>query len=180
MRRTPLRRNSLILAIASPRAIRFFFFLCCLLVQHIRRCFRTAACASSAPRAPRPCSKPAKAFAKRFLQRHNIPTANYAVCSTAAEVEKAIEIFHPPIVVKADGLAAGKGVIICDSRHTAAEAAHGLFTGALLGRGRAAGRHRGVPEGRRGQLSLPQRRQARRAARSRAGPQAHRRGRHRP
>jgi glutathione synthase/RimK-type ligase-like ATP-grasp enzyme len=74
-----------------------------------------------------------KGFAKRFLQRHNIPTPNYAVCSSPAEVEKAIEIFHPPIVVKADGLAAGKGVIICESRHTAAEAAQGLFTGALLG-----------------------------------------------
>ena len=74
-----------------------------------------------------------KGFAKRFLQRHNIPTPNYAVCASAAEVEKAIEIFHPPIVVKADGLAAGKGVIICDSRATAVEAAQGLFTGALLG-----------------------------------------------
>ncbi|MGO9325246.1 MAG: phosphoribosylamine--glycine ligase [Terracidiphilus sp.] len=74
-----------------------------------------------------------KGFAKRFLQRHNIPAPNYAVCSSPVEVEKAIEIFHPPIVVKADGLAAGKGVIICDSRATAAEAAQGLFTGALLG-----------------------------------------------
>ncbi len=74
-----------------------------------------------------------KSFAKRFLQRHNIPTPNYAVCASTAEVEKAIEIFHPPIVVKADGLAAGKGVIICDSRSAAAEAAQGLFTGALLG-----------------------------------------------
>jgi phosphoribosylamine---glycine ligase len=74
-----------------------------------------------------------KGFAKRFLQRHNIPTGNYAVCATAAEVEKAVEIFHPPIVVKADGLAAGKGVIICPSRHAALEAAQGLFTGTLLG-----------------------------------------------
>jgi len=74
-----------------------------------------------------------KGFAKRFLQRHNIPTANYAVCTTAAELEKAVEIFHPPIVVKADGLAAGKGVIICQSRHTALEAALGLFSGKLLG-----------------------------------------------
>jgi phosphoribosylamine--glycine ligase len=74
-----------------------------------------------------------KGFAKRFLQRHNIPTPNYAVCVSAAEVEKAIEVFHPPIVVKADGLAAGKGVIMCDSRHTAAEAAQDLFSGALLG-----------------------------------------------
>jgi phosphoribosylamine---glycine ligase len=74
-----------------------------------------------------------KGFAKRFLQRHNIPTANYAICTTAGELEKAVEIFHPPIVVKADGLAAGKGVLICQSRRTAVEAAQGFFTGALLG-----------------------------------------------
>jgi phosphoribosylamine--glycine ligase len=74
-----------------------------------------------------------KSFAKRFLQRNNIPTANYAVCTTAAELEKAVDMFHPPIVVKADGLAAGKGVVICPSRQTALEAAQSLFTGALLG-----------------------------------------------
>jgi phosphoribosylamine--glycine ligase len=74
-----------------------------------------------------------KGFAKRFLQRHKIPTANYAVCANAAELEKAIEIFHPPIVVKADGLHAGKGVIICPSRNTALEAAHDLLSGKLLG-----------------------------------------------
>jgi phosphoribosylamine--glycine ligase len=74
-----------------------------------------------------------KGFAKRFLQRHKIPTGNYALCTTAAELEKAVEIFHPPIVVKADGLAAGKGVIICPSRNIAIEAAQGLFSGKLLG-----------------------------------------------
>jgi phosphoribosylamine--glycine ligase len=74
-----------------------------------------------------------KSFAKRFLQRHNIPTANYAVCTSAEEVDKAIEFFHPPIVVKADGLAAGKGVVICQSRRSAIEAAQGLFDGKLLG-----------------------------------------------
>jgi phosphoribosylamine--glycine ligase len=74
-----------------------------------------------------------KAFAKRFLQRHNIPTASYAVCASAAEFDQAVEIFHPPIVVKADGLAAGKGVVICPSRQIAIEAAQGLFSGKLLG-----------------------------------------------
>ena len=74
-----------------------------------------------------------KSFAKRFLQRHNIPTAKYAVCTSAAELEKAVEFFHPPIVVKADGLHAGKGVIICESRQIAIEAAQGIFSGALLG-----------------------------------------------
>jgi phosphoribosylamine--glycine ligase len=78
-----------------------------------------------------------KGFAKRFLQRHKIPTGNFALCSSPAEAKKAVEVFHPPIVVKADGLAAGKGVIICPSRHTAVEAAEDLFSGALLG----------VPEG---------------------------------
>lgn len=74
-----------------------------------------------------------KAFAKEFMKRHKIPTANFAVCLNATEVEHALGFFHPPIVVKADGLFAGKGVIICDSRHTALEAAQGLFSGALLG-----------------------------------------------
>jgi phosphoribosylamine---glycine ligase len=73
-----------------------------------------------------------KAFAKQFMKRHQIPTAKYAVCSHADELDKAISFFHPPIVVKADGLAAGKGVLICESRNIALEAAHGLFTGSLL------------------------------------------------
>jgi phosphoribosylamine--glycine ligase len=75
-----------------------------------------------------------KGFAKRFLQRHKIPTANYAVCTSAAEIERAIDFFHPPIVVKADGLHAGKGVIICESRHMAFETAEELLSGRLLGK----------------------------------------------
>jgi phosphoribosylamine--glycine ligase len=74
-----------------------------------------------------------KGFAKQFMKRHNIPTANFAVCLSQPEVEKAITHFHAPIVVKADGLFAGKGVIICESRNTALEAAQGLFSGTLLG-----------------------------------------------
>ncbi|HTX77064.1 MAG TPA: phosphoribosylamine--glycine ligase [Terracidiphilus sp.] len=74
-----------------------------------------------------------KGFAKRFLQRHCIPTAGFAICTSHEELEKAVERFHPPIVVKADGLAAGKGVLICESRQTALEAAAGLFSGVLLG-----------------------------------------------
>ncbi len=100
-----------------------------------------------------------KGFAKRFLQRHNIPTANYAVCSTEAELEKAISAFHPPIVVKADGLASGKGVIICESRATALEAARGLFSGALLGEAERQVLIEEFLDGRRGEFSVPQRRQ---------------------
>lgn len=74
-----------------------------------------------------------KAFAKQFMKRYKIPTANYAVCTSAREVEHSLTYFHPPIVVKADGLAAGKGVIICPTRHFALETAQGLFSGELLG-----------------------------------------------
>lgn len=74
-----------------------------------------------------------KAFAKRFLQRHNIPTAAYAVCSSEEEARASIDLFHAPVVVKADGLAAGKGVLICQTKREAMEAVAGLFSGKLLG-----------------------------------------------
>jgi phosphoribosylamine--glycine ligase len=74
-----------------------------------------------------------KSFAKRFLERHHIPTAKYAICTTAEEAEKAVGIFHLPLVVKADGLAAGKGVLICQTRTEAVESVRGLFDGSLLG-----------------------------------------------
>ncbi len=74
-----------------------------------------------------------KGFAKRFLQRHQIPTAAYALCVDLEEARKEIEIFHAPMVVKADGLAAGKGVLICQTREEALQGVEGLFSGALLG-----------------------------------------------
>ena len=74
-----------------------------------------------------------KAFAKRFLQRHKIPTAAYAVCLSEQEALASIDLFHAPMVVKADGLAAGKGVIICQSKREAQYAVSGLFSGKLLG-----------------------------------------------
>jgi phosphoribosylamine--glycine ligase len=74
-----------------------------------------------------------KAFAKRFMQRHKIPTAAYAVAGGEKEALEAIELFHAPMVVKADGLASGKGVLICNSKKEAAEAVSGLLGGKLLG-----------------------------------------------
>src|SRR6201996_5350185 len=74
-----------------------------------------------------------KAFAKRFMQRYQIPTAAYAVAGSEKEALEAIELFHMPVVVKADGLAAGKGVIICNTKKDAVEAVQGLLGGKLLG-----------------------------------------------
>jgi phosphoribosylamine---glycine ligase len=74
-----------------------------------------------------------KSFAKRFMQRHNIPTAKYAAVSSENEALEALELFHLPVVVKADGLAAGKGVLICETKPEAEAAIAGLFGGKLLG-----------------------------------------------
>ncbi len=73
-----------------------------------------------------------KAFAKEFMQRHNIPTAGYAVCASEADLRDALVHFHPPIVVKADGLAAGKGVIICATKDEAATVATDMLSGKVL------------------------------------------------
>ena len=74
-----------------------------------------------------------KSFAKRFMQRHNIPTANYAVCAGREEALETLGRFHLPLVIKADGLAAGKGVLICETKTEAEQALDGLFSGKLLG-----------------------------------------------
>ena len=74
-----------------------------------------------------------KGFAKRFMQRHNIPTANYIVCGTELEALESVHMFSMPVVIKADGLAAGKGVLICETKAEAEQAIEGLFNGKLLG-----------------------------------------------
>jgi phosphoribosylamine--glycine ligase len=63
-----------------------------------------------------------KAFTKAFADRHHLPTAAYRICEDAQTAKAALAHFQPPYVVKADGLAAGKGVVIAPDR-TAAEAA---------------------------------------------------------
>jgi phosphoribosylamine--glycine ligase len=60
-----------------------------------------------------------KAFAKAFMQRHGIPTAHYATFTDAAAAHAHVDAHGAPIVIKADGLAAGKGVVVA---MTAAEA----------------------------------------------------------
>ena len=74
-----------------------------------------------------------KAFAKSFMQRNGIPTAAYVACATLADVQTALSGFTAPLVVKADGLAAGKGVVICQTHEEATAAAAQMFSGALLG-----------------------------------------------
>lgn len=74
-----------------------------------------------------------KSFAKEFMQRHNIPTAHYTVCTSEEDVRRSLGLFSSPVVVKADGLAAGKGVVIAQTKEEAATTAAAMFNGRLLG-----------------------------------------------
>jgi phosphoribosylamine--glycine ligase len=74
-----------------------------------------------------------KTFAKEFMQRHDIPTAAYAICTTLDQVRAELPRFTAPVVVKASGLAAGKGVVICETHLQAEAAAAEMFSGDLLG-----------------------------------------------
>ena len=53
-----------------------------------------------------------KAFSKAFMERHGVPTARARICTTAEDAEAAVAAFGAPVVIKADGLAAGKGVTV--------------------------------------------------------------------
>ncbi len=68
-----------------------------------------------------------KSFTKDFLKRHNIPTAAYEVFTSANEAEAYIRKVGAPIVIKADGLAAGKGVVVAMTLDEAVEAVHSML-----------------------------------------------------
>ncbi|HBQ45074.1 MAG TPA: phosphoribosylamine--glycine ligase [Thiomicrospira sp.] len=74
-----------------------------------------------------------KAFSKNFLAKHNIPTASYAVFTEIAPATEYINKMGAPIVVKADGLAAGKGVILADTTEEAISAVTDMLAGNKFG-----------------------------------------------
>ncbi len=71
-----------------------------------------------------------KSFAKELMRAADIPTAAARTCATEADVAAALDEFGPPYVVKADGLAAGKGVVVTTDRTTAA--AHAADCGRVV------------------------------------------------
>jgi phosphoribosylamine--glycine ligase len=71
-----------------------------------------------------------KAFAKEVMAAAGVPTAASRLCTTAAEVAAALDDFGPPYVVKDDGLAAGKGVVVTDDRSLAL--AHAASSGRVV------------------------------------------------
>jgi phosphoribosylamine---glycine ligase len=71
-----------------------------------------------------------KAFAKEIMAAAGVPTADSRVCETTAQVEEALDAFGAPYVVKDDGLAAGKGVVVTRDRDVAA--AHAAACGRVV------------------------------------------------
>lgn len=74
-----------------------------------------------------------KIFAKRFMDRAAIPTARFIATTDPVEARAALNEFEYPLVIKADGLAAGKGVVIVQSKSEAQETLNAMFGGTLVG-----------------------------------------------
>ena len=70
-----------------------------------------------------------KAFMKSLCKRNNIPTANFKICKNKKDVKKFLIKNNMPVVVKADGLAAGKGVMICNSEKEVEKISKKIFLG---------------------------------------------------
>jgi phosphoribosylamine--glycine ligase len=81
-----------------------------------------------------------KAFAKDVMAAAAVPTAEARVCTTVADVASALDAFGPPYVVKDDGLAAGKGVVVTDDREEAAAHAEQCLSGDSGSSGKSGGR----------------------------------------
>ena len=70
-----------------------------------------------------------KAFMKLICKKYKIPTAQFKICKSENDFKSSIDNFNLPIVVKADGLAAGKGVVICKTKRKAFEISKQIFKG---------------------------------------------------
>ena len=74
-----------------------------------------------------------KAFAKEIMQKYRIPTASYGIFEDSDEAEAYVRAIGAPIVVKADGLAAGKGVVVCGTEEEAFQAIEQIMVRKVLG-----------------------------------------------
>jgi phosphoribosylamine--glycine ligase len=74
-----------------------------------------------------------KIWAKQFMQRHDIPTAPFGIFDNAKEAKEYVLSLNYPVVIKADGLAAGKGVIVCDGKDDAISAIDDILTNNAFG-----------------------------------------------
>lgn len=98
------------------------------LVAGVADAVREAGIACFGPSAEAARLEGSKAFAKEVMAAAGVPTAQARVCTTADEAAAALDEFGAPYVVKDDGLAAGKGVVVTDDRRAALAHAEGCFS----------------------------------------------------
>jgi len=103
------------------------------LAQGIVDAFRDAGLRIFGPTKAAAQLESSKDFAKRFMQRHGIPTAKHRTFTDAKDAHAFLEAHPAPIVVKADGLAAGKGVVVAMTDREAREAVDMMLAGNKLG-----------------------------------------------
>jgi phosphoribosylamine--glycine ligase len=94
---------------------------------------RQAGCLTIGPNRRGAALECSKAYAKAFMARHGIPTAPFVVSDTPGAALRAVEEFGFPVVIKADGLAAGKGVVIADDRQAAERAVRAAMVDRAFG-----------------------------------------------
>ncbi|MBD3792789.1 MAG: phosphoribosylamine--glycine ligase [Campylobacterales bacterium] len=116
--------NSIDLTIVGPEAP---------LVEGIVDVFESRGLTIFGPSAQAAQLEGSKIFMKNFLARHNVPTARYIETDSLEEAYKFINTLEAPIVVKADGLCGGKGVIIAQSRDEAKKSAGEMLSGNAFG-----------------------------------------------
>ncbi len=104
------------------------------LVSGIVDCFRARGLPIVGPTAAAAELEGSKIFAKRAMDRFGVPTAGYVEANNYEEAKAALDRFTYPLVLKADGLAAGKGVVIVKDRMEAEKTLQDLLSGNLVGR----------------------------------------------
>jgi len=114
------RRERIDLTIVGPEAP---------LVMGVVDAFTAAGLRCFGPRSDAARLEGSKAYTKDFLKRHGIPTAAYATYTRTSFDPAWVRAQRAPLVVKADGLAAGKGVVICETSEAAIQAAQAMFDG---------------------------------------------------
>ena len=114
------RDNDIELVVVGPEAP---------LVEGVAEKVRHAGFAVFGPDAQGAQLEGSKSFSKEFMLAHDLPTARYKKCTSEQEAMAYLDEVGAPIVVKADGLAAGKGVIVADCLEDAQEAVRDCFAG---------------------------------------------------
>lgn len=99
------------------------------LVAGVADAIRTAGIAVFGPGAQGARLEGSKSFSKEFMLAHGLPTARYKKCTSQDEAMDYLREVGAPIVVKADGLAAGKGVVVAEDMEEAEEAVRDCFAG---------------------------------------------------